>query len=538
MMATFFVKRALLYHCVRYAQKSITASFRRFSNDAPTPNNERQRERLMQIEKRAEEIYKKQLEKLDQSSLIPKERVSLPMVLLLGNHSSGKSTFINFLLNQKEQETGVAPTDDSFTVITRGDSHADQDGHSLMSDSRWAFGDLKQFGPTFLSHFRLKVRKLPQSALFPRDMMVVDTPGMIDTPIKQEAGNRGARGYEFLKVVRWFAERSDVILLLFDPNNPGTTGETLDVLTESLADLDYKFLLILNKVDQFTQVHDFARAYGSLCWNLAKVIKRKDIPRIYTMFTPTLFTSQGQTSPQLPNLNSTDRLLSAADVHMEELKKKESDVMVRGIPLMAFNRTRDEVISEIISAPQRRVDNIVTQLDESISKLQIAIAVSNDIRSGYRSKRMVHYGSLVLAFTVCPAAIGFPLYLGLPVSTTAGIMATALSICGGLVYLTLIELRGFKEIVIANMQKIFERIFHNQQDNYDLIMRWDQMKPKLVKGLTHMDLSQLQNVKASVIKSLDDVGRLDVRKMREQCRELRIVERAAQQQQQQSTNNR
>ena len=31
------------------------------------------------------------------------ERTPLPMVMLLGNHSSGKSTFINYLLNQKEQ---------------------------------------------------------------------------------------------------------------------------------------------------------------------------------------------------------------------------------------------------------------------------------------------------------------------------------------------------------------------------------------------------------------------------------------------------
>ena len=35
----------------------------------------------------------------------------------------------------------------------------------------------------------------------------------------------------------------------------------------------------MGQVDQFTKVHDFARAYGSLCWNLSKVIPRKDLPR-------------------------------------------------------------------------------------------------------------------------------------------------------------------------------------------------------------------------------------------------------------------
>jgi Dynamin family len=37
---------------------------------------------------------------------------ALPFVLLVGNHSSGKSSFINYLLGRKIQTTGVAPTDD------------------------------------------------------------------------------------------------------------------------------------------------------------------------------------------------------------------------------------------------------------------------------------------------------------------------------------------------------------------------------------------------------------------------------------------
>ena len=82
---------------------------------------------------------------------------------------------------------------------------------------------------------------------------------------------RSARGYNFRGVTRWFAERADVILLFFDPDKPGTTGETLEVLTRSLSGLDHKLHIVLNKADQFYRVNDFARAYGSLCWNLSKV---------------------------------------------------------------------------------------------------------------------------------------------------------------------------------------------------------------------------------------------------------------------------
>ena len=45
----------------------------------------------------------------------------MPMVLFLGNHSSGKSSFINHLLQSDLQRTGIAPVDDGFTIIMHGD---------------------------------------------------------------------------------------------------------------------------------------------------------------------------------------------------------------------------------------------------------------------------------------------------------------------------------------------------------------------------------------------------------------------------------
>jgi predicted GTPase len=120
---------------------------------------------------------------------------------------------------------------------------------------------------------------------------------MIDSPITnssssfahgggRERNNAMDRGYNFEEVVKWYAERADVILLFFDPDKPGTTGETLSILTNALGGMDHKLHIILNKADQFKRIHDFARAYGSLCWNLSKVINRKDLPRIYTMCLP------------------------------------------------------------------------------------------------------------------------------------------------------------------------------------------------------------------------------------------------------------
>eukprot|EP00913_Durusdinium_trenchii_P000312 g285.t1 len=171
-----------------------------------------------------------------------------PTVLMIGNHSSGKSTFINRMMGVQVQETGVAPTDDGFTILERSEEHEQfEDGPTLTGCSEnKAFRELQRFGRSFLGHCRRKRMVLPKDAELPYGLQLVDTPGMIDLPGNNQTSSK-ARGYNFVEVVRWWAKRSDLILLLFDPDKPGTTGETLEVLTKSLAGLDHKFLVVLNK---------------------------------------------------------------------------------------------------------------------------------------------------------------------------------------------------------------------------------------------------------------------------------------------------
>ena len=167
-----------------------------------------------------------------------------PQVLLLGNHSSGKSTFINYLLGAEVQKTGVAPTDDSFTIITWGADRADHDGPAVVSNPDLPYQGLRHFGEQLVSHIRLKQR---QAELL-RTVTLIDSPGMID-----EAKAEGGRGYDFPGAVRWLAERADLVIVFFDPDNAGSKtysgrgGDPRDFMEGGSqsgenyrADIDYK----------------------------------------------------------------------------------------------------------------------------------------------------------------------------------------------------------------------------------------------------------------------------------------------------------
>jgi len=142
----------------------------------------------------------------------------MPFVFLLGNHSSGKSSFCNYILQRKVQSAGVAPTDDSFTVLAPGPADVDRDGPSFIGDPDMGFNGLRNFGPTLVHHTNLKIRA--DTAV--KDFMIVDSPGMIDSARQASSHITSEdfsdsyrlqksvmdRGYDFEGVCRWYAERA------------------------------------------------------------------------------------------------------------------------------------------------------------------------------------------------------------------------------------------------------------------------------------------------------------------------------------------
>jgi GTP-binding protein EngB required for normal cell division len=195
-----------------------------------------------------------------------------PMVLLIGQYSAGKSTFIRHLLGRDYPglRIGPEPTTDKFVAVCNGTTDQVIPGNALVVDKSMPFTQLSHFGNAFLSRF--EAAKLASPCL--EGITLIDTPGVL-------AGEkqRIKRGYEFESIVKWFADRVDMILMLFDVSKLDISDEFRRVIL-AVKGNDHKIHIVLNKADRCT-TSQLMRVYGAMMWNLGKVIDTPEVSRVY-----------------------------------------------------------------------------------------------------------------------------------------------------------------------------------------------------------------------------------------------------------------
>lgn len=195
-----------------------------------------------------------------------------PMVMLLGQYSTGKTTFIKHLLKTSYPgaHIGPEPTTDRFVVVMSGSDERSIPGNTVAVQADMPFSGLTTFGTSFLSKFECS--QMPHPLL--EHITFVDTPGVLSGE-KQ----RTQRAYDFTGVTSWFASKCDLILLLFDPHKLDVSDEFKRVIS-SLRGHDDKIRVVLNKADQI-DTQQLMRVYGALMWSLGKVINTPEVMRVY-----------------------------------------------------------------------------------------------------------------------------------------------------------------------------------------------------------------------------------------------------------------
>lgn len=408
-------------------------------------------------------------------------------VLILGNYSSGKSTLINELIGAKVQATGQAPTDDCFTIITCDDDetslsrfaegavYEERDGSVLLNDEKYPFEILRKYGDKFAAHFRLK--KVRSRAL--RNLVIIDTPGMLDSANERE------RGYDYQGVIGDLAMLSDLVLVLFDPHKAGTIRESHFSLRETLPEKTFedRLIFVLNRVDECTNLDDLLRVYGTLCWNLSAMTGRKDIPKILLTYA----TSKAQ---------------------LDDIEKPFLDLV---------KNQRQELTRTIFQAPHYRLDHLASFLEFHSRRLCHFL---EEVIKNKKAKRkfFLHY-SLVGLLTTCfigLLGLGY-VYIAKPQALAhfssenfaVGFAATTLSLYLAWHFIILRWLLKRK-----NSQLVHDLKELHDLERADRNETWNHIKPKLIQYLeSHNSKPSLTTLKEelSLIEGVHNKGAKEIR---------------------------
>ncbi|KAG7265968.1 hypothetical protein CRUP_022673, partial [Coryphaenoides rupestris] len=167
----------------------------------------------------------------------------------MGQYSTGKTTFIKYLIEQDfpGSRVGPEPTTDCFTAIMHGETEGIIPGNALTMDPKKPFRNLDPFGNAFLNRFQCA--QLPNQGTTSRRCC---------------GGSPSA----------WTR-----IILLFDAHKLDFSDE----LTRAFAAVrghEDKLRVVLNKADRVDS-QQLMRVYGALMWSLGKVFPTPEVLRVY-----------------------------------------------------------------------------------------------------------------------------------------------------------------------------------------------------------------------------------------------------------------
>jgi EH domain-containing protein 1 len=324
-------------------------------------------------------LYKKKVLPLEVASkygnfgsppLGPSDFEAKPMVLILGQYSVGKTSFIRSLLKQDfpGQRIGPEPTTDRFTAIMHAsDEGRLSPGHALVMQPDKPFRGLASFGNNFLSKF--EGAEVPSSIL--RNITIVDTPGVLAGE-KQRIG----RDYDFGEIVRWFADRADMIIVMFDAHKLDISDE-LKMVLDALKPHHDKIRVLLNKADSL-DAQSLLRVYGALMWSLGKVMKTPESCRVY--------------------------LGSFWDA---PLKREDNRALLQ--------KEKDDLLNEMMSLPQNAVIRRINELVKRARSVKVHAYIIHYLRKqmpwtlGKADKQQELIADLDKQFVLCARRYGLPL---------------------------------------------------------------------------------------------------------------------------------
>ena len=201
-------------------------------------------------------------------------------VMLIGNHSVGKSSYINWYLGEKLLKEGVAMETQGVHLVTSGARYTYLKGNATLK----AFPFLGK-----LIDERTRQSKVPglieslTTTISPSknryfgSVNFIDTPGITDGALRYP--------FDMERALVWLAQHAaDIVLVFFDPIGQTLCKKTMAIVEKIDQICPNKLHFFLSKADTITNEGDRYKVLAQISQGLASVLQAKhaiDIPLIY-----------------------------------------------------------------------------------------------------------------------------------------------------------------------------------------------------------------------------------------------------------------
>ncbi|XP_049907756.1 uncharacterized protein si:dkey-98f17.5 [Epinephelus moara] len=187
--------------------------------------------------------------------LPPRKKI---IVMIMGNHSAGKSSFINWYVEEHIQKTGVAIETQGFTFITSGRKRESLTGNATLHLYPH-FRPLLEFkGVTDYLCAEISTSKQKKFSL----VTFVDTPGLVDGDMVYP--------FDVNSAITWMGEQADLIFVFFDPMGQALCKRTLNIVEKLNEKCRDKLFFYLSKADEAGRETDRQRVMMQIVQELCR----------------------------------------------------------------------------------------------------------------------------------------------------------------------------------------------------------------------------------------------------------------------------
>ncbi|XP_029997785.1 uncharacterized protein LOC115424570 [Sphaeramia orbicularis] len=187
--------------------------------------------------------------------LAPRKKIT---VMLMGNHSAGKSSFINWYVEEHIQRTGVAIETQGFSFVTSGRKRESLTGNATLHlyphfKPLQEFKGVSEYLSTEICTSRQKRFSL---------VTFVDSPGLVDGDMKYP--------FDVDEVLLWLGDLCDLILVFFDPMGQALCKRTLNIVESLNEKHGDRLRFYLSKADEAGGESDRQRVMMQIVQELCK----------------------------------------------------------------------------------------------------------------------------------------------------------------------------------------------------------------------------------------------------------------------------